>query len=86
MQGKLRYVYSPMEAGKSAKLLIEARNFEKRNIGILCLKPYLDDRDGIGFIKSRIGIQRECLTIYSDYNIYKIVEKILEEIPTILLS
>lgn len=79
MQGKLRFVYSPMEAGKSAKLLIEAHNFEKRNIGILCMKPSLDDRDGIDIIKSRIGVERECLTIYSDYNIYKIVKKTIEE-------
>ena len=58
MDSKLRYVYSPMEAGKSAMLLIEASNFERRNIGILCMKPSIDDRDGIDKIKSRIEIER----------------------------
>lgn len=79
MQGKLRFLYSPMEAGKSAMLLIEAHYFEKRNVGILCMKPSIDDRDGTDVIKSRIGIERECLTIYPNYDIYKIVTKIIEE-------
>lgn len=79
MDSKLRYVYSPMEAGKSAMLLIEASNFERRNIGILCMKPSIDDRDGIDKIKSRIKIERECLTIYPHYNIFDIVEKIVSE-------
>jgi thymidine kinase len=79
MQGKLRFIYAPMESGKSAVLLMEAHYFEKRNVGILCMKSSIDDRDGTDVIKSRIGIERECLTIYPDYDIYKIVEKIIHE-------
>lgn len=79
MQGKLRFVYSPMEAGKSAMLLIEAHYFEKRNVGVLCMKSSIDNRDGTDVIKSRIGIERECLTIYPDYDIYEIVNNILKE-------
>lgn len=77
--GKLYFTYSPMEAGKSAMLLIEAFSFQKRNIGILCMKSSIDNRDGIDVIKSRIGIERECLTIYPDYNIYNIVSRIVKE-------
>ena len=44
---KLRFVYSPMEGGKSAMLLIEAHNFEKRNIGFLCMKPTIDNRESV---------------------------------------
>jgi len=79
MQGKLRFVYAPMESGKSAILLMEAHYFEKRNVGILCMKSSVDDRDGTDVIKSRIGIERECLTIYPEYDIYRIVEKIVKE-------
>lgn len=79
MQGKLRFVYSPMESGKSAMLLIEAHYFEKRNVGILCMKSSIDDRDGTDVIKSRVGIERECLTIYPEYDIYKIISKIIDE-------
>ena len=68
-----------MEAGKSAMLLIEAYNFEKRGIGILCMKPSTDNRDGIDRISSRIGIGKDCLTIYPYYDIYSIVKKIVNE-------
>jgi len=68
-----------MESAKSAMLLIEAHNFEKRNIGVLCMKSSIDNRDGTDVIKSRIGLERECLTIYPDYDIYKIVKKLIQE-------
>ena len=42
IMAKLRYVYSPMEGGKSALLIMEANNFEKRNIGFLCMKPSIE--------------------------------------------
>ena len=60
-------------------LLIEAYNFEKRNINILCMKPSVDNREGIDKIYSRIGIEKDCFTIYPHYNIYNIVKGILSE-------
>lgn len=77
MKGKLRFVYSPMEAGKSALLLIEAYNFEKRGIGVLCMKPSIDNRESIDKISSRLGIDRDCFTIYSQYDLYKIIKELL---------
>ena len=74
---KLRFLYSPMEGGKSAMLLIEAHNFEKRNIGFLCMKPSIDNRENIDKIYSRIGIKRECITIDPDDNIFNIVNDII---------
>ncbi len=76
---KLYFKYSPMEAGKSAMLLIEAYNFEKRNIDILCMKPSIDNRESIDKISSRIGIEKDCFTIYPHYDVYKIVKKIVSE-------
>lgn len=76
---KFYFKYGPMESAKSALLLIEAYNFEKRNIGFLCIKPSIDDRENVETISSRIGIERECLTIYPDYNIYRIVHNIITE-------
>lgn len=76
---KFYFKYGPMESAKSALLLIEAYNFEKRGIGFLCMKPSIDDRENTDAICSRIGIERECFSIYNDYDIYKIVKKILLE-------
>ena len=75
--GKLRFLYSPMEGGKSAMLLIEAHNFEKRNIGFLCMKPSTDNRESINKISSRIGIEKDCFTIYPNYNVYSIIQEIV---------
>ena len=74
---KLYFKYSPMEAGKSAMLLIEAYNFEKRNISIMCMKPSIDNRESVDKICSRIGIEKDCFTIYPHYDIYKIVKEII---------
>lgn len=83
MAKKLYFQHAPMESGKSAMLLIEAYNFEKRNIGFLCLKPSIDNRENKHKICSRIGIEKDCLTIYPDYDIFKIVkDKILSKQET----
>ena len=76
---KLYFKFSPMEAGKSAMLLIEAYNFEKRNIGILCMKPSLDNRENSEKIYSRIGIEKDCFSILPDYNIFNIVKNIISQ-------
>ena len=72
---KLYYIFSTMNAGKSAQLLMKAHSFLENNIPILCIKPSIDDRDGEGVIKSRIGIEMECLTIDQEDDIYKIIEQ-----------
>ncbi len=79
MSAKLYFKFSPMEAGKSAMLLIEAYNFEKRGINILCMKPSLDNRESIDKISSRIGIEKECFTLFPYYDVYKIVKKIVSQ-------
>lgn len=76
---KLYFKYGPMESAKSALLLIEAYNFEKRGIGFLCMKPSIDNRENSEAICSRIGIERECFSIYYNYDIYKIVKEIIQE-------
>ena len=74
MASKLYYIYSTMNSGKSSLLLMEAHSFETRNIDILCMKPTIDNRDGDGIIKSRIGIERECLSVYPTHDLYFIIK------------
>lgn len=65
-----------MDAGKSASLLMEAHSFDNRDIGVLCMKPSIDNRDGIDVIKSRIGIERECFSIKQNHDLYTIIKNI----------
>lgn len=70
---KLYFIYGCMGCSKSAQLLMKSHSFEERNISHICIKPTIDTRDGKDVIKSRIGIQKECLTIDTDDNIYNLI-------------
>lgn len=48
----LHWIHAPMDASKSAQLLMVAHNYEERNMTVLTIKPKVDTRDGI-YIKSR---------------------------------
>lgn len=76
---KLYFKHAPMESGKSALLLIEAYNFEKRGIGFLCMKPSIDNREDTEKICSRIGIEKECFSIQYNYDIYSIIKEIVQK-------
>ena len=66
-----------MNGSKSALLLMKAHSFEERGIPFICMKPSIDNREGVDFIYSRIGIKRECITIDPDDNIFDIVNDII---------
>lgn len=70
---KLYYVYGPMNVSKSASLLMKAHSFENNNIPFICIKSSIDDRNK-GIIKSRVGIERECLSIGIKDDIYRIIK------------
>ena len=55
---------------------MEAHAFDERGIGVFCVKPSIDDRDGIGIIKSRVGIERECFSINKNHNLFDIINSI----------
>lgn len=40
----------------------------------MVLKPSLDTRDGEGVIKSRAGLERKCIMVDHDVNLYKVVK------------
>lgn len=70
-KGKLYFRYGTMGSAKTALLLTTAFNFEERKLSYVCMKPVIDTRDNSNVIKSRIGIERECLWIYQDSDIYQ---------------
>lgn len=79
MGSKLYYIYSTMNASKSASLLMKAHSFEENGIPFICMKPSIDTRDGIDVISSRIGLKRECVSIYQNDNIYNIITEIFNQ-------
>lgn len=63
-----------MNSGKSGILIMQAHQFEERNVPFLCLKSSLDTRDGDDMIVSRAGISRECISILPEDDLYKLID------------
>lgn len=59
-------------------LLTTAYNFEERGMNYACLKPVVDTRDQRNVIRSRIGIERECLWIYHDTDLYALARTMFD--------
>lgn len=78
-KGKLYFRYGTMGSAKTALLLTMAYNFEERKMRYVCLKPFVDTREGSrSVIRSRIGIERECQWIYPDTDIYHLAQNLFE--------
>lgn len=72
---KLYFNYGPMGSAKTLKLLTMAYNFEEKGIPFIVLKPSIDNRDGTTIVKSRVGLERECIPIENDVDIYRVVKE-----------
>ena len=64
-----------MSSSKSLRLLTTAHNFEEKEIPFMVLKPSVDTRDGTSIIKSRIGLERECIAVDAEDDIYEAVKQ-----------
>ncbi len=60
---KLFYYYGAMGSSKSANALMAEYNYRERGQKVLLAKTNLDTRDGKNVIRSRIGLERECLLL-----------------------
>lgn len=79
-KGKIYFYYGAMGAGKSLHLLATAHNFQTQKIPFLAFKSEIDTRDGNGIIHSRALGDRECVSISTKDNLYKIISRYHEEI------
>ena len=75
-RGKLLFRYGAMGSSKTAHMLMVAFNYEERGQKVLVAKPSLENRDGELTIKSRIGLNRECITVemLQDMDITEIIK------------
>lgn len=70
----LHYIFAPMNASKSAQLLMVAHNYEESNMKPLIVKPKTDTRDG-EYVESRaLGIKRKVDLVVSKSDIDKIYD------------
>ncbi len=76
---KLYFYYSAMNAGKTTILLQSAHNYRERGMHPLLFTPVLDDRNKVGLIKSRIGLESEAIAFDGGDNLFEAVKQQLEE-------
>jgi len=60
---KLYYYYGAMGSSKTANALMTHFNYEEVGQKALLVKPAVDTRDGQLTIRSRIGLNHECITL-----------------------
>lgn len=74
---KLYFYYSAMNAGKTTVLLQSAHNYRERGMYPVLFTPRLDNRDGVGVIRSRIGLQSPAVTFGAGDNLFEHVQRLL---------
>lgn len=68
---QLYFSYAAMNSGKTASLLTAAHNYKERGMGVLLLKPAIDNRESSHSISSRIGISQEANAVTPDMDLYE---------------
>lgn len=76
---KLYFNYSAMNAGKTTVLLQSAHNYRERGMSPLLFTPKLDDRYGVGVIKSRIGLNAKATIFNSSDDLFEATKNHLDE-------
>jgi thymidine kinase len=76
---KLYFYYSAMNAGKTTVLLQSAHNYRERGMNPLLFTPRLDNRHGVGVVRSRIGLESPAVAFTAGDNLYEHVERLLPD-------
>ena len=71
---KIYVIYGTMSSSKTANLCMNAHNYEEVGKIPLVIKPSFDTRSKEGKISSRIGLERDCIELGKDDNLYEIVK------------
>ncbi len=76
---KLYFYYSAMNAGKTTVLLQSAHNYTERRMRTRIYTPRIDNRFGVGQVRSRIGLAAEGHVFDRDDNLLARVEADIAE-------
>lgn len=72
----LTFIYSTVNAGKSANLIMRAHSCTERSIEHRILVPEIaQQRDGVSQVASRIGFSQKALTIKTDQDPFQVISR-----------
>ncbi|MSD82948.1 thymidine kinase [Lactobacillus curvatus] len=83
---QLFFRYGAMNSGKSIEILKVAHNYEEQNKSVIILTSGIDNRDGVGVVSSRIGLKRNATPIFSDTNIFELVQSTNPDAACVLID
>lgn len=83
---QLFFKYGAMNSGKTIEILKVAHNYEEQNKPVIIMTSGTDNRDGVGFVSSRIGLKREAVPIFREDNIYEQVKQINPKANCVLID
>lgn len=64
-----------MNAGKSLQLLSVNHNYEENGENVILFTSAKDDRYGIGYVTSRVGIKKPAIMVNDHTNLYNIIKE-----------
>ncbi len=73
---QLFFRYGAMNSGKTIEILKVAHNYEEQDKSVIIMTSGLDNRDGVGYVASRIGLKREATPIFNDTNVLDVVKEL----------
>ncbi|MCR8636889.1 thymidine kinase [Paenibacillus radicis (ex Xue et al. 2023)] len=79
---KLYFRYGTMNSGKSIEVLRTAHNYEEQGKKVLLFTPAVDNRNGVGTVASRIGMQKQAIIVDDQINM---IELAAAEMPNCIL-
>lgn len=71
---QLFFKYGAMNSGKTIEILKVAHNYEEQNKPVVIMTSGLDTRAGVGNVSSRIGLKREAIPIFTETNVYDMIQ------------
>lgn len=86
MMAKLYFKYGVMGSSKTAQALITKFNYEERGMSVWLIKPQIDNRDGDGIIKSRIGLSEKAYVLSQNEDVFKSFLKLDKKVDVIIVD
>lgn len=80
---KLFFRYGAMGSSKTANALMTRYNFIEKGKNVLLIKPDIETRDGRKKIRSRIGLEAECI-LWSEFQKYD--EQSIRELDAVIVD
>ena len=75
-----------MGSSKTAQALITKFNYEERGMNVWLIKPHIDNRDGEGIVRSRIGLEASAYELPTDEDVYQSYLGLKQKVDVIIVD